>query len=514
MGLKNSENPGNPHPWEYLPAFIIVGICTIVCLPLSRRLAAANLVMIYLAGVVVAAGKCHRRVAIFTSLLSVAAFDFFYVPPYLTFAISQYEYLITFCVMLGVALFISAMTARIHFHASAALAREVQTGALYRLLNDLTGKSRIFEMMKIAADLAEDTFHSKVTIFLPDQKGVISFSKRTSDQLHVPSTEQPIAQWVFEHLKKAGKNTGTHPKSSALYVPIANDQEVFGVMAVVSNTRDGKLSSEEEHLLEIFVRQTALAVQRSIAASTAHAAEVRVETESTRTSLLSAVSHDLRTPLSSITGAAATLRSHWDRLEPTVRSELLTSVTDETDRLSRLLNNIIEVTKLEGGVHLQKERYPLEEIVGAALHRLRAQLTNRRVITDIPADFPMVAIDAVLMEQVFINLIENAMKYTPEGSHIEIAACTRPGIVEVEVRDSGTGFAPGHEDRIFDRFFRGHADNTRGAGLGLAICRAVVEAHGGLIQAVNRSGSPGAIIRFQLPLTDSNGSGRVSARYE
>jgi two-component system, OmpR family, sensor histidine kinase KdpD len=487
---------------EYLSALGIVVICTLISSPLRPYVDDANLVMIYLIGVVFVASKHDRRVAVFASILSVAAFDFFCVPPYFTFAVSQSDYLITFGVMLGVALFISAITSRMRLHASAALAREGQTTALYRLLNDLTGQNRLFDILKTAAELAEETFHSKVTVFLPDQKGRISFSKRTSDQLFVSSTEQPIAQRAFERGEKT-------TKGSALYIPIGNEQEVYGVMAVLPDSHDGRLSDEEKHLLDVFVRQTVLAIERNMAASTAQAAEIRVETESTRTSLLSAVSHDLRTPLASITGAAATLSSHWDRLDTPVRRELLASITDEAGRLNRLLNNLIEVTKLEGGVHLHKERFPIEEIVGAALHRLRAQLENRRVVTDIPADLPMIAMDAVLMEQVFINLIENALKYTPEGSSIEIAAHHESGTVQIEVRDSGSGFAPGHEDRIFDKFFRGRIDNTRGAGLGLAICRAIVEAHGGSIRAENRSGQTGAIIRFQIPISEAAATART-----
>src|SRR5262249_51313685 len=186
------------------------------------------------------------------------------------------------------------------------------------------------------------------------------------------------------------------------------------VMAIIPGGRE--LSSEQERLLEVFARQTALFLETTIAASAAQAAEVRVETETMRTSLLSAVSHDLRTPLASITGAAATLRAHWDRLDGPVRGELLESISDEADRLNRILNNLLEVTCLESGVQLHKDSFPLEEVVGAALHRLNRQLTGRTVQTDIPSDLPMVAIDDVLMEQVFMNLIENAIKYTPAGT--------------------------------------------------------------------------------------------------
>jgi len=488
---------------EYVLAVLIVGLCTVISLLLRPHLTATNLVMVYFIGVLFIASRFSRRLAMLSSILSVAAFDFFCVPPYYTFAVTDYEYFITFAVMFLVAFLISAMTARIRFQTTAALEREAQTNALYRLSNELAGHSRVFEIARAAAVLAQDTFRIKTTIFLPGDDGQISFSRRTSDHLYVPSVEQSIAQWVFEHGENAGKGMKTFPAASALYIPIRSARKMFGVMAVIPNVgASDALPSEHKRLLEVFASQTGLAIERTIAASAAQTAEVRVEAESMRTSLLSAVSHDLRTPLASITGAAATLRTHWDRLENDVRDELLQSVTDEAERLNRLLSNLLEVTRLESGVHLHKEAFPLEEVIGAALHRLRRQLAGRNVKTDIPANLPMVSMDDVLMEQVFINLVENAVKYTPTGSAIEIAAYLRDNFVEVEVRDSGPGFKQGHEERVFDKFFRDRTDNIRGAGLGLAICRAIVEAHGGTIRALNRAGG-GAILHFNIPMSDS-----------
>jgi K+-sensing histidine kinase KdpD len=352
QGKHLAEQPTVPR-WQYGAAVVVVAVCTLIAAPLRQHLAAANLVMLYLIGVVGVSAKFHRPVALFTSILSVAAFDFFCVPHYFSFAVADSEYLITLAVMLSVALLISGMTSRIQL-------------------------------------------------------------------------------------------------------------------------------------------QEAVAAER----------EARVEAEAMRTSLLSAVSHDLRTPLTSISGAAATLRSHWHRLDENTRDELLGSVTEESERLNRLLNNLLEVTRLEGGVHLHKGWFPLEEIVGAALHRVKRQIEGRQVLANIPVDLPMVAIDDVLMEQVFINLLENSLKYAPETSPIELSARTRNSAVEVEVLDRGPGFAPGHESRVFDKFFRGRSDAIRGAGLGLAICRAIIEAHGGTIRAENRT-EGGAIIRFQIPLSDS-----------
>jgi two-component system sensor histidine kinase KdpD len=494
------ESIQHSHLRECLAGVLVVVACTAVALMLRPHLAAANLVMIYMVGVVLIAARFRRVAAVFTSVVSVATFDFFCVPPYLTLAVDDYEYLLTLAVMLGVALLISEMTTRIRLDAAAARAREKQTAALYDFSNRLASQSHAFEIVSTAAQLAENTFNARVTVFLPDHTGKISFSKRTSDRLFLPSTEQETAQKAFETGEKTTKHVAEIPGSEVLYLPIKGERQVLAVMAVLLESRRGALSADEQNLLNVFVRQTASAMDRSVAWSEAQSAGIRAETESMRTSLLSAVSHDLRTPLASITGAASTLHGHWERLDTKTRSELLASITAEADRLNRLLNNLLEVTRLERGVKIHKERFPLEEIVGSALHRLKAQIAGHRIVTDIPNDLPVVEIDPVLMEQVFINLIENGIKYTPEGNSIEIAARQGNQAVEVEVRDQGHGFAEGHEELVFDKFFRGKADKVRGSGLGLAICKAIVEAHGGSIRARNRSDGKGAILHFEIPI--------------
>jgi two-component system sensor histidine kinase KdpD len=488
-------------PREYLLTASVVGCCTVVSILLRPHLTPTNLVMVYFVGVLVVASRCGRFVAILASAASVAAFDFFCVPPYYTFAVADYEYVITFAVMFVVALIISTMTSQIRLQTAAAIEREAQTSALYRLSNELAAHSRPFDIATSAAALAEETFGCRVTMFLAAKEDRISFSRRTSDELYLPSADQKVAQWVCDHRETAGTGMPDFPGASALYIPVMSAGKTYGVMACRPAAARERFTPEHQHLMEVFASQTGLAIERATAASIAQSAGVQVETETLRTSLLSAVSHDLRTPLASITGAAGTLRTHWNRLDPYMRDELLQSVTDEAERLNRLLNNLLEVTRLETGVQLHREAFPLEEVVGAALHRLHRRLEGRPVRTEIPPALPMVAVDAVLLEQVFINLLENALKYTPAGTDIAIVASREGNLVQVEVRDSGPGFHEGDEDVVFDKFFRGRTDNIRGAGLGLAICRAIVEAHGGTIHARNRPGG-GAIIGFTIPMMD------------
>jgi two-component system, OmpR family, sensor histidine kinase KdpD len=476
---------------------VIVAIATLAAVALRPHVAATNLAMLYLPGVVAIALRCSRQISVIASFVSVAAFDFFCVPPYLTFRVSDYEYLITFAGMLVVAFVISAQTSRIRTQASSALGREARTQTLYRLAEKLAGQSHVFDVARAAADFAEEVFPSKAVIFFPGD-GKISFSRRTSDRLPVPRTEEAAAQSAFERGEKAGLGTRFFKNASALYVPLKGAREVVGVLAALPNARAG-LDEEQIQLLELFANQTAVAIERTSSQHAAEEARVQMQTEEMRSSLLSTVSHDLRTPLASITGAASTLRSQGERLSAETRGELLDSIADEAERLGRLVANLLDITRLESGVELRRDGYPLEEIVGSVLQRMERQLRNRPVETRLPENLPLVYVDDVLMGQLLVNLLENANKYTPESSPIELKAETDGDAVILEIRDRGPGFAEGDERRIFEKFYRRSVMGVRGVGLGLPICRAIVESHRGTIEAFNRIGG-GAVFRIRLPV--------------
>jgi two-component system sensor histidine kinase KdpD len=481
-------------------AAAIVAVATVLAILLRDTLAPTNLAMIYLGGVVAIATHCSRRVSVTASFLSVAAFDFFCVPPYLTFAVSDYQYVVTFAGMLAVALVISTQTARLREHVVQAAGREARTEALYRLSRGLAGESSIFEAARAAAMLAEQVFGTRAVMFLPEDDGRLSFRRRTSDPLPVPPSEESIAQWVFEHGHKAGLRTDTLPGATALYLPLRGARETFGVLAVLPDSAGRIFAPEQQHLLEVFASQTALAIERTVSQRAAEETRFHMQTEQMRSSLLSAVSHDLRTPLASITGAASTLRAQGDRLPLETKQELLESISDEADRMGRLVSNLLDMTRFEsGGVELRRDFYPLEEIVGTVLQRMERQLEGRAVLTELSENLPMVFVDDVLFGQVLWNLLENSAKYTAPGSPLDLVAFENDGAVTVEVRDRGPGVPPGEEERIFEKFYRGQSTGARGAGLGLPICRAIVQAHRGTIQALARTGG-GAIFRIRLPI--------------
>jgi two-component system, OmpR family, sensor histidine kinase KdpD len=494
------RRPLAPTVWREVGiALGTIAVCTLASLALRDRLTATNLAVFYLLGVVAIASRCSRQVAVISSFLSVAAFDFFCVPPYFTFVVADYEYLVTFGGMLVVALVISTQTARIREQAAQATEREARAEALYRLSKSLSAEPRVFEAARAAAELAEDFFGVRVVIFLPDE-GKLTFRRRTADVLPVPTSEEAAAQWAFDHARKAGRGMKNFPEATAEYIPLRGSRDTFGVMAVLPDARERIFAPEQQNLLEVFANQTAVAIERTLSQRNAEESRVRMETEQMRSSLLSAISHDLRTPLASITGAASSLRAQWVKLPEEVRDELLESISDEAERLGRLVGNLLDMTRFESGaVVLRRDYYPVEEIVGAALQRLERQLEGRAVMTRIPSELAPVYGDDVLLGQVVMNLMENALKYTPKGTPLEIVAEGEGDVVVLEIRDRGPGIAAGEESRIFEKFYRVGTKGVRGAGLGLAICRAIMQAHQGSIEAVNREGG-GAVFRMRLPV--------------
>ena len=469
---------------------------TTAAVALRPHVAATNLAMLYLIGVALAAMRLTWQNSVALSFASVLSFNFFCVPPYYTFRVHEYQYLITFVAMLVSALAISLQTARIRSHASEAAAREARTQALYGLSGRLAGQTRITELARLAADYIQEVFGGTVVIFLPED-GRITFLRRTSERLPIPKSEEPVAQWTLDRRERAGRGCRTMADATALYLPLGGPGEPVGVMAVVPEAKE-RIPAAQIQLLEVLANQTAMAIERMRSRQAAESARLTMETEQMRSSLLSAVSHDLRTPLASITGAASTLRDQEEKLDPETRRDLLDSIAEEAERLSRLVSNLLDMTRLESGVELRRDYYPLEEIVGAVLHRMDHRLARRQVATALPQNLPLVYADDVLLGQLLVNLIENAVKYTPESAPIELVAEAADDAVALEVRDRGPGFPSGEQERIFEKFYRVRTDGQRGGGLGLAICRAIAQAHGGTIQAANRAGG-GAVFRVCLP---------------
>ncbi|HLY28361.1 MAG TPA: DUF4118 domain-containing protein [Aggregatilineales bacterium] len=496
--------PQRNNDWRaYAKALLIVLTCTGLAGLMFSYFSLPNLILVYLVGVVVVAVRFGRGPSILASVLSVAAFDFFFVPPFMTFAVSDTEYLWTFATMLLVALIVSNLTARIKDQAELARERERRTANLYAMSREFASSRSTDNLVTIASHHIAEVFHTQVVLLLPDASHKL-VAQRTKNAPALDDHEQGVAQWVYEHSQVAGAGTKTLPGSKGVYLPLLASQGVAGVIGVYpADPGSTTIVPDLMSLLETFANQTALAIERARLAEETEQTRLEIETERMRNALLSSVSHDLRTPLVSITGAVSSLLDNEDSLDRQSRHDLAQVAYEEADRLNRLLGNLLDMTRLEsGGIHVEKEWQMLDEVVGMTLTYLDNRIARHPITLAIPPDLPFVPIDGVLIEQVLLNLLDNAIKYTPEDSPIQLSARAQDHAVLVEVADHGPGLPAGNEERVFDKFFRGRPTSAGGVGLGLTICRGIVEAHGGRIWAENRP-EGGTLFRFTLPLGEN-----------
>jgi two-component system sensor histidine kinase KdpD len=493
----------SPLRWDrYAWGLGTTALCTGAAALMAPYFALTNVVMVYLLGATFAGLRLGRGPAILTSILNVAAFDFFFVPPRFSFAITDFEYAVTFVVMLGVALTIANLMASVRQQTRVAGARERRTALLYAMSRELAGTRGLEKMARVSIRHVAETFRSEVAVLLPDAAG----------QLHASNTEGPpgvlfsdpdlsVGQWVFDHSRPAGLGTDALPAAPALYLPLIGSQRALGVLAVrPSNTRR-ILLPEQRHLVETFAGQIALAVERATLAERAESARVAAETEGVRNTLLASISHDLRTPLSVIAAASSALIDPRLHLSEATRAELAASIDAKARDMSELISNVLDLMRFESGRLLLRQRGEmLDDLVGSALGRVGARLTGHRIEVRLPADLPAVHVDATLVTQLLANLLENAARHTPPGTRVTIGATVDGGSVRVTVEDDGPGLPGPDPERLFVKFQRGRDEsNVAGAGLGLAICRAIVEAHGGHIAAQNGANG-GARFAFTLPV--------------
>jgi two-component system sensor histidine kinase KdpD len=477
-------------PFAYPVAVGVVVLCTLVCWAMFRWFDKSNLIMVYLAGVALVATWYGRRVSALAAVLSVAAFDFFFVPPYLTFAVSDTQYAVTFTVMLLVGLLISTLASRVKAQAESARGRAARTQILYATSRDLAGAKTVEEVVHAVSRHVSEILQGPAEILLPGPEGGLATA---ADGPAGDPREIAVAQWVLDHGRPAGLGTDTLPAAAGLYVPLQGSQSVLGVLGVRPQESLLPLTPDQLDLVETLARQAASGLERVRLASA-------METERLRNTLLSSVSHDLRTPLAAITGAASTLLQAAP-LDPAAERALKESIYDEAERLGRLVTNLLDMSRLESGsVHLDREWHSVEELVGAALARLEKVRQGRAVEVKVPPDLPLVPVDGVLVEQLLVNLFDNAFKYSDADSPVRVSAESADRTVTVEVADGGPGVAAGEEEHIFEKFHRGSTAH-KGFGLGLSISRAIASAHGGRIWAEARP-PRGIAFRFTLPLGD------------
>ncbi len=471
---------------------------------MSGRFELANIVMVYLLGVVFVAARFGREASIMTSILSVLAFDFFFVTPVNTFSVSDAQYIVTFMIMLLVGMVISHLTSNMRAQTKVAAHRERRASVLYALSEELAVSRTVTDTVKVAVRHIQAEFGGANVILFPIEGGRIVYPVDQPLPESLRSCDLSVAQWVFDHDQIAGQGTDTLPGANAVFFPMKGFRGNIGVLALSPANLRRVFLPEQRRLLDTFINQIVQTIERVSLSEDAQQSQVRIESESLRNSLLSAISHDLRTPLASIFGAASTLVDKDAQLSQADRQELGFTIYDEALRMSNLTNNILDMARLDAGkAQLNRQWYPLDEIIGGALARLKRKLEGRVVNTKLPEGLCLVRLDAVLIEQVLINLLENACKYTPAGSPIDISAERSVHTLKVTVADQGQGIPVGEEEKLFDKFYRLDREGSQsGVGLGLSICKAIVIAHGGLIGANNRT-EGGAEFYFVLPMDEA-----------
>lgn len=492
--------PSTPRPLAgYAAAAVLVAIASVFGNYVFGRSQTADVLMMYLLAIVLVSMRWGMAPSVFGTLLAILCFDFFFVPPYLTLAVGDLHHVGTFGIMLLVAVVISGLTRRVREQADSARGRELRTASLYTLSRALASAKSTGEVVGAATKNVADVFDVEAALSIAVTGDHLAQSTVDAWSFALDEKDVNAADWVYRHGGVAGLGTDTLPSVSARHVALAGTTGRVGVLSIRPRAGTLRLDADARNHLDAFASQIAAALERSRLAEIAQRAELRAQSERLRSSLLSSVSHDLRTPLAVITGTASALLQ--SNIADGDRRELTKAILDESDRLARLVTNLLDVTRLEAGVRPNKEWQHIEEVVGTALSRTERLLGTRAVTTDVPESLPLVSFDGVLVEQALVNLLENAAKYTPDNAEVAITARVDGDSIEITVADRGPGLAAGEETKIFEKFYRAHQGRGGGAGLGLAICEGIVTAHGGRIWAENRVDG-GAAFHFTLPIDE------------
>ena len=470
---------------------------TLLATPLLDYLDSANIVMLFLLTVLIVAVKLGRNAAILASVISVLCFDVFFVPPRFSLAVSDIQYLVTFAVMLVTALTTTHFTSVLHQRAQEAVRREQRTQALYQLAKQLAGALTIEQVAEITDSFVHSQLTAHSSVLIPDE------TRKTLGMAHSQFTlpiETHLAHIAFESGKLVRSDEFQGMGYASLYFPLKASMRMRGVFAIAFDEQPGEPGDETLSLLDALASLVAVALERLHYVEVAQETEVKMLTERLRSSILSALSHDLRTPLTAMVGLADSLSLVKPAL-PAVALETAQALREQAARLAGLVGNLLDMARLNAGeVTLRREWQPLEEVVGASIKLLGNALADHPVKVTLDKELPLLEFDAVLIERVLCNLLENACKYSPSNTAIELQAKQAGSVVEVAVLDQGSGFPRHRRDELFNMFVRGHsASGKQGTGLGLAICKAIVEAHGGTIEAENRPNG-GALVRFTLPV--------------
>lgn len=503
VGAESAPRKARSYSWKKRSAISVksLGISTAACVAtvlmaqqLFRFFDAPNLVGLFVLTVVVVSLRLGRAAAIWAAVLSVLSYDFFFIPPLLSFAVSDTQYFFTFAMILVIALVASEVGGKMRADAKNAQAGERREAAVARVARDLSAAVKAEEIAEICTATIAQLFDARVAVILPDANSRLQRTATGGFE------DLSVAQWAHDHGQRVGRGTDTLSAATALYLPLKAPIECRGVLAIQPLDWRSIEDSDDRRLLEACCSSIAVALERIHFAQMAQDTLIRMEGERLRNSLLAAVSHDLRTPLTAIHGLAETLEREAD-LSEAERTELAAAIRHQAQGLYRMVTNLLDVARMQkAGVRLNREWHSLDEIVGSALSRLNPALSKRNVRTDLPGGLPLLEVDASLIERVLVNLVDNALKYTPNDAQIVIGAKASGDSMCCFVEDHGPGLPAGDPEHLFEPFVRGRKESAiSGVGLGLALCRSIVGAHGGSIRA-EKAWPSGTRFEILLPL--------------
>lgn len=484
----------------YTLAFFMTVVATAVGVPFRDSFNAENVIMLYLLSIIILAARYGWAVSIFASVLSFLGFNMFFIEPYYSLTVNSVNDVWTLMLLLATGFFASLQTSNLQAQSNFFHRKERNTASLYGMSQEL-GESRTRDVLiNVIARRMNQTLDGTTLLWFPDAHGDLEAANHGPVQAGVK--EEVVIRWVYNRNQAAGLGTTTMPSASGYFVPLRGASGAFGVLGFIPRQGGHVLSPEERDMIDTFSSLASSSLERVSVTEVAESRKVEAEGEKLRNALLSSVSHDLRTPLASIKGAISSLLMEDDRLTMQQQQELLTSAHGEVARLERVVSNLLEVTRLESGkVKLRRDYYFAQELVGNAIKQVGNQLQGHTLETDLPDELPALWVDGLLIEQALTNLLENAAKYTPVGTIIHVAVRqVAEGWVELVVEDNGPGIPTTQEEHIFDKFTSFASEqHSYGTGLGLTICRGVVQAHGGSISAGNRTAG-GARFSFTLPV--------------
>ena len=492
--------------WQgYLEGMALVAVATLIGQLIHQLFTPTTIMGLYVLAVVITAYLGGLGPSIMVSIVGVLAFDFFFIRPYLSFSVSDTQYILTFLVLLLVSIVISYLTARVRRQTEAAKIKESETYALFALGRDLAVSNDLESYLQVIIKRARETLGHDIIAFLPDPEKKNTLKPYAGDQnVSIDENERAAAFWSFEHQKVVGSGTDTLPNSKARFIPLVTARGKVGVLAILARDPKDKLTLGQERLLEAYADLAAVAIESILLNEEAHNAQILRDTEKLQTALLNSVSHDLRTPLVSIIGVLSSLQEGGIHLDDSAKEKLIKVAWEEAERLNHLITNLLDVSRVEAGaIRILKQASDVQDLVGTALQQLGNRTVSRPIQVDIPPNLPFVSVDFGLIVQTLVNIIDNALKYSPANSTIEIKARNIGDEVEIEIADRGFGIPPGDLLQVFDKFYRiDHPGSVAGTGLGLSICKGIVEAHGGRIIAENREGG-GTTIRLILPMAET-----------